>query len=118
MDTKNKLIDVYQKMSDLTSPECASVCVIPHSCCSPEYCHMTIQIAKEDWNVELSSTDHPTLPLMGPNGCTAAPHLRPICTVHACQVNSLGCKPNDLKWTKMYFKLRSNIDKLKWKLRK
>lgn len=113
-ETKKQLIDLYQQMADHTLPECKNTCALPLTCCSPEYCHMAIMIAKTDWGIELKKTDHKILPLMGPDGCTAAPHLRPLCSLHTCQVNSLGFKmgPGGKKWTTKYFEIREQIDVL------
>lgn len=83
--TKEGVIKLYKEMSDLTSPKCASACRVPHGCCSPEYCEMAIEWAKDKWGVDLQRTGHPRLPLMGPSGCTAAPHFRPLCTIHLCE---------------------------------
>ena len=47
---------------------------------------------------------------MGPNGCTVPPHLRPTCTIHTCEINSVGCKKGDTKWTDKYFELREEIE--------
>jgi len=110
MADKAKLVVLYQQMADLTTPECAGTCRVPHSCCDPMYCDLTIEYAKDHWDVELQPTGHPRLPLMGPNGCTAAPHLRPLCTVHTCQINGLGFKPGDPAWTKRYFDLREQLE--------
>jgi hypothetical protein len=66
--------------------------------------------AQDKWGVTLERTDHPKLPLMGPNGCTAEPHLRPICTLHTCDVNSLGFKRGDEEWTRKYFEIRDEIE--------
>lgn len=105
------LVVLYEEMASLTKPECEK-CRLPYQCCSPDYCQFTIAYAKESWRVTLQTTDHPTLPLMGEKGCTVAPHLRPLCTVHTCQIAALGCKPGDAKWTNRYFKLRDQISKL------
>lgn len=104
-------------MAALTAPECAKTCRIPFSCCEAEHCESTILWAKDRWGIELPRTNGQSwkgkpLPLMGPNGCTAAPHLRPICTVHTCDVNSLGCKSGDPTWTERYMQLRNEIDEL------
>ena len=32
---------------------------------------------------------------MGPRGCIATPHLRPLCTFHTCAVNAWGGKSDD-----------------------
>lgn len=107
-----ELIPLMQKMAELTLPQCQS-CRNPLSCCSPEYCHMAISYAKEEWNVSLERTDHPTLPLMGPTGCIAAPHLRPLCTLHTCKINGIGSS-GDKAWDVKYFELREKIDMLEF----
>lgn len=115
MNIKDKLISLYKEMYDLTLPECKS-CRVPLSCCSPEYCEMAKGIAKNVWGVELQSTDHPKLPFMSPTGCIVPPHLRPNCTMHTCDINSLGFKKNNPVWTDRYFALREQIEQLEWKL--
>jgi hypothetical protein len=32
--------------------------------------------------------------------------------MHTCQINSLGFKPGDEKWTRKYFCLRAKIERL------
>ncbi len=114
LDATDGLKSLLRKMADLTAPKCAGTggvgsCNPPHSCCSPEYCEMTLGYAKESWGVELQRTEHPRLPLMGPLGCIAEPHLRPLCTLHLCKINGLGCT-GDKKFDKAYFKLRDEIN--------
>jgi hypothetical protein len=104
-----KLIRLWQQMSELTAPECASNCKLPHTCCSPEYCAYAEETAKERGCVPPTHTNHPTLPYMGPTGCIMPPHMRPMCTLHTCAINSFGFKPNDPKWTERYFRLRDRI---------
>jgi len=43
------------EMAELTKPACGRDCgkVSEYRCCSPEYCQMVMQIAKEDWNTVL-----------------------------------------------------------------
>lgn len=117
---KNKLIELYREMYDHTKQKChpprCKIYNSPIRCCSPEYCDLTIQYAKDIWNIDLEVTGHEYLPLMGPDGCIVEPHLRPICTVHDCLINSLGFDPEDGKWTKKYFRLRRQIDKLECSL--
>ncbi len=122
--TTKKLAGLYRKMAEHTGPLCGGpTCfknarpeeIPPNRCCSPEYCEMAIQWAEEIHGVKLDRTGHPTLPLMAVEpgkGCTAAPHLRPICTMHACCINSLGFHPDDPKWTDRYFRLRAQIERL------
>jgi hypothetical protein len=52
---------------------------------------------------------------MGPTGCVVPPHLRPICTVHTCEINGVGVKKGDPKWTEAYFKLRGEIEEEEYK---
>lgn len=99
--------ELYQLMHEHTLAECKK-CRVPLSCCSPEYCEMAIDIAKEE-GVELARTDHPRLPLMGKDGCTAAPHFRPLCTLHTCRINNLGTSGNQ-EWDDRYFELREQIE--------
>ena len=116
---KQKLIDLYQQMYELTEPECACSCRCPRSCCSPEYCEMAIEMARQYWDVDLEPlrTGHDRLPFMGEKGCVVAPHLRPLCTLHTCDVGSFGVKVHpapDPAWDKKYWRLRGQIDKLSW----
>jgi hypothetical protein len=104
--------EAYKNLADFTQPQCATVCRIPFSCCSPEYCDSTIDYARTEYGVTLVPTSHERLPLMGEKGCIAAPHLRPMCTFHTCDIGSLGFHRTDPKWTKMYFKKRSVVEKL------
>lgn len=39
----------------------------------------------EAFGIVLPVQHHPMLPLMGPKGCVAPPHLRPLCAVHVCE---------------------------------
>ena len=115
-EPRSRLIELFRQMAELTLPECKA-CRNPLSCCSPEYCHLTMQHARLHWQTELMPTEHhATLPLMGPNGCVAPPHLRPICTLHTCDVNSIGCKKGDPIWTRKYFELREEIELLGYEL--
>lgn len=106
-----RLKKLYRQMSDMTRPKCGS-CNIPLQCCSPEYCDMTIRWAREKYGEELKTTSHPRLPLMGANGCTAEPHLRPLCTVHVCEKQLMI----DPKFHDAYFELREQIDELEYEL--
>ncbi len=116
MKDKNKktIISLYDEMYQMTKLECSSTCRIPHSCCSIEYCLIAISHAKERYGVDLETTVHPTLPLMGKDDCIAAPHFRPLCTLHTCEINSLGYKTGSLEWTEKYFNLRDNIEELEY----
>src|SRR5262249_31488081 len=83
----------YQEMSELTKLRCGgSDCPTRSTdtfrCCDRTYCEMTIDYADKNWGVELPRTGH-KLPLMSPSGCTALPHLRPWCTLHQCQIQTV-----------------------------
>lgn len=82
---------LYQKIADLTAPscqngtaECAKFCDRKYRCCERQYCEQTRKFAKEKYNIDLQETGNAELPFMGENGCTVAPHLRPICAIHLC----------------------------------
>jgi len=109
----NQLAVLFKEMYEMTRPECDK-CRVPRSCCDAMYCGCAEEYARDEWGVDLTplKTDHPTLPFMGPTGCVVAPHLRPLCSVHTCDINSLGFKKNDLLWTERYFRLREQIEEL------
>lgn len=112
-----RLVTLCQEMSDHTRIPCsgqgASPCRVPYSCCDASVCELTIEQAKWDWNTELPRTNHPKYPLMAlEGGCTAPPHMRPLCTVHCCIVQSFGGNPKDPAWTERYWELRNQIDTL------
>jgi len=113
-DKRQELVVLYQQMADLTLPKCGQ-CMIPYNCCSPEYCEIAISFAEKK-GIELQRTGHPKLPLMGSHGCTAPPHLRGMCTMHVCSINSLGFDPKDPAWTEHYFELRDKIERLEFEL--
>jgi len=106
---KTKTVQLFRDMSELTAPECAKSCRIPHSCCDDMYCEMAESLAAKH-GVTLTRTTHPRLRFMGPNGCVVEPHFRPLCTLHTCAINSHGVKPGDHEWTKKYFELRDKIE--------
>lgn len=118
---KRGILKVLMKeMADLTLPECQTACRKPMSCCDEMYCEITIHYAKRAYNITLQPTGHPTLPLMGPAGCVAEPHLRPLCTLHTCAVQSIGHKLERTaeadQWNEDYFKLRYRIEDLSYEL--
>lgn len=104
------LIPLYQKMYEMTEPECRSSCRCPQSCCDSMYCDIAKEYAKEVWSADLQPTGHPTLPFMSATGCIVPPHMRPMCTLHTCDIGGLGFKRNDPKWTAEYFRLRGQIE--------
>lgn len=105
---RNLLIELYRKMAALTLPVCGT-CKNPYNCCHPAICLTVIAWAKEKWGVELAPTGHGRLPLMGPSGCIAPPHLRPVCAVHCCPMTEHGEMPDDPDWTREYAELLAEI---------
>lgn len=74
---------LYVEIAELTKPKCGQ-CRVPYQCCQPDVCELIALCAKED-GIDLPRTDHPTLPFMGPEGCTLEPFQRPLCAVHVCE---------------------------------
>ena len=115
-----ELKDLWQQMADMTRPICMNeggpweqrraqgLCMNPGSCCDDMYCEIALQTA-ERMGEALERTSHPRLPLMGPAGCVAPPHVRPMCSLHVCCISSVGFKTNDEEWTRKYFELRETV---------
>jgi len=120
MTPREKLISLYKELHELTEPVCANRdgdgCRAPRSCCDPIVCEQMADHAKNHWDVIFTHTGHPRFPLMGPDGCVAEPHLRPICTMHVCCINGFGFKPGDDEWTEHYYELRHQIEAIEWEL--
>lgn len=128
MNIELRLIEAYKSMADHTYKECGdchsdgskSNCKTKHSCCAPEYCTIAEQFAKEQWDIDLSNSysldyiksNTPIKFLDLKYGCLIEPHFRPMCTLHACIISSIGLKPGNPKWTKRYFQLRQQIEDL------
>jgi hypothetical protein len=106
---RERLVGLYAELVAHTKPECSGKCERPYSCCEEKYCAFAIAFAERNWNVALETTTHAVLPLMGEKGCTAAPHLRPMCSAHTCEVCAYGAKRNDPAWTERYHRLIDDI---------
>lgn len=102
---------LYKKMAEHTLPECSRSCRVPYSCCDKLYCDIAQQYAKEHGQIFVGDNDKKA-PMLGAHGCIIPPHLRPICTMHTCDINSLGFKRNDQPWTEKYYALREEIETL------
>lgn len=112
---RNKLIELYKQMSELTLPKCKG-CRVPLSCCSSEYCLMAKDYAKTVWKEDIKEIPGAKIPFLNPvTGCIVPPHLRPNCTLHTCSINSLGFD-KDKEWTDKYFALRNQIDEIEYNL--
>jgi hypothetical protein len=123
MSKSIKLVQLYAEMAELTRAKCGTEqsCRVWNQskrCCDKMYCDMAIQIAKEDWNVDLTPAEDPvenhsgTITFLSKTkGCVVAPHFRPICTLHVCSINSVGID-KDTSFTNQYFDLREQIDEI------
>ncbi len=110
-ELKNDLVSLYKSLYDLTEDYCGSKCRLPHSCCSKKYCELAKEWAKDKWGVELEKTGYKNdkgLLFITEKGCIVAPHLRPICTFHTCQIQAFGFLP-DRKDDNEYWRLRNTI---------
>lgn len=103
MSVENLFLEMYK----LTESECGK-CRVPYSCCSAEYCQMAKEYAKDVYKTEPPQVRDEGLLYLSENGCILEPHLRPLCTLHTCQINSVGSSGN-LEWDEKYFELRWKI---------
>ena len=89
----DQLVVLYKKMEELTAPLCAGGTELcrqfqnfPVRCCHRKYCEGARRFAAEKYGIRLENTGHPFVPFMGKSGCVIPPHLRPQCTLHACEI--------------------------------
>ena len=108
--------DARQRLSDVQRCDCcacAELLRISEALVRQNETRIPISVLKEialQGDVVLTPTDHPRLKFMSPTGCVVPPHLRPLCTLHTCDVNGRGFKPNDPAWTARYFALREQLE--------
>lgn len=114
--SRTRLVALYAELAAHTEPECSGRCERPRTCCEERYCTIAMEFAKTQWHVDLTPTWHPTIPLMGDDGCTAAPHLRPVCTAHTCEMCNHGTKRGDPVWTARYNDIMRAIDEIEAKV--
>jgi hypothetical protein len=117
--TRKRLVVLYAEMAEHTNKLCAA-CSGPsdrdsgaYGCCSVEHCEITMAYAKEAWGVDLEPVNiH--MPLLGSEGCIAAPHLRPSCSVWTCALGDPGYTDPapDAEWRGQYAELRGRIDRI------
>jgi len=118
-DLRAALVELYAKIAEMTWEDCQETCTRQprFSCCHDLFCRITVEYAHSIWGVNLQSTGHLTLPLMGPKGCTAAPHFRPICAVHCCEViPSEPGPPIEGPWREKYQTLKHYLEALETEL--
>ncbi len=116
-DLVHQLAEKYQEIAALTFEHCQQTCSRLGWCCERDYCLAAIGYARDHFEVDLAITTNAKIPLLGPDGkCTAPPHMRPMCSVHSCDINSIGVFRGDRPRTSAYFKLREEIDLLELQL--
>ena len=113
------LVELYADIAAHTKSECDGQnegCSSPRGCCHRIYCEAAQRFAKEEYEIDLSFPNPKApIPFLGPTGCIVAPHLRPVCAIHACCITNLGYKKsgeNAQAWTEKYFQLRNAIEEL------
>src|SRR5207247_10976422 len=89
--TVDSLSALYRELAAFTKPICDAGCEQfagnQYRCCERKYCELARTFAREKCGVTLIDTGHPSLPFMGKASCVVEPHLRPICTLHACPIS-------------------------------
>lgn len=113
--------ELWVQMAALTMEKCLQKCHRMGSCCDTAYCEMAVRIADEKGEL-IPVNDKPgsfqdgageTIPFLDFAGrCVVPPHLRPLCTLHQCDINGLGFCPEDPEWTKKYFDLRERLEEV------
>lgn len=108
-EIKAELKTVSQQMADHTKPQCAA-CPVAYSCCDAMYCGAAKAFA-EKMGETIDYNEDREIPCLGSDGCTVDPWLRIACTLHTCEINSMGFT-SDPAWDKTYFDLREKMTSL------
>lgn len=104
-----KEISLWNQMADLTLKKCKETCKVMGSCCDRFYCDIAKEIAKK-YNVVLNDTGN-EIPFLDSNGkCIVPPQFRQMCTLHQCEINSIGIFKEDPNLTDEYFKIRDKLN--------
>lgn len=117
---------VAQELADLTRPKCMECRTAKATrCCAAEHCVVTAMFmvdyaqhpAFRDEIAplmahyrEVDRSDVNVIPFMGEKGCIVPPHLRPNCTAHQCDMNSIGFFKGDPVGTKAWFQLYDEMN--------
>lgn len=102
---------LWQEMADLTMERCRKKCHKLGLCCEKSYCDLAKSFAGEH-GVKLKATGN-AVPFLDKDGkCIVPPHLRPLCTLHQCDINGLGLARDDKEWTERYFALRDRLEQM------
>jgi hypothetical protein len=107
-----RLITLYKNIADITFQDCKVKCRRLGSCCEPMYCEIAIAFAKDTYGIELEQTGN-KIPLLRDGGtCVAEPHLRGMCSMHSCDINSVGFFKGNPQLTNQYFEVRDEIESI------
>jgi len=102
---------LWQQMADLTFAKCKEHCHDLGSCCTEGDCEIARSYAKEQGEILLPVLGS-KIPFLHDGQCTVPPCLRPCCSLHQCKIASIGFDAQDPAWTKQYFRLRDQLNKL------
>ena len=83
---------LYQEIRDMTNPLCGT-CEVPYACCDVHWCHLSRVWTVQAWDEQVVVPTNPqpntltgiTIPLLGPEGCTAKAWQCPTCSAHLCE---------------------------------
>jgi len=102
---------LWQQMADLTFEKCKEHCHQLGSCCTEADCEITRSYAGKQGEMLLPVLDS-KIPFLKDSKCTVPPHLRPCCSLHQCKIASIGFDAKDPAWTKKYFRLREQLNRM------
>jgi hypothetical protein len=102
---------LWRAMADLTIQKCRQKCKSMGSCCDGFYCDIAKEMATS-YNITLQETGN-KIPFLNDDGvCVVPPYLRPMCTLQQCEISGIGICADDPEWTKEYFTIREQLDKI------
>jgi hypothetical protein len=100
------LIEAFADLAEHTRPACGS-CRAPFVCCTGDQCEATRETARDLFGVDLP-TGTGKIPFLAESGCTLDPYLRPICSVHVCEMHLIA----DTPYSRTYALLRERAEEL------
>ncbi len=108
----DKYIELCSEMYSITRGICEKRCKKRGACCDRFFCEDAWTRANEAGTI-LPWHDGQPLPLLVDGECAAPPQFRPICTVHQCDIASLGYfKDSPMELTDRYYDIRDEIDSI------
>jgi len=116
-DRRDELVSMYAELASITAKACAARngCLNDGKrgmCCEEEICLM-VRSRAADWGVELDGDP----PYNSDGPCRVPPHLRPICSVHQCEIASIGVFRNlSEEDQRRYWGLREETDLIEFEM--